>query len=545
MTALDNRLAQRLVNPRYILLRFETDSITPCAGIADVVHFERRGVPDAIMLAPWMPRMGPSQRALADGRVHRCGGDFLIHRGSNPEPISVRLLATGDQATMPVVFFQVDGAFLGERNPYDVPIAQLRRDSLVFGFAVAEFLKRAPWREDTPSVIWGADWETVPALLLAAQAYPTALTLHNVFDVCLAAESPEFSPAYDRFRDPAETALTVGMQIADVLTAVNPGFARGLRTEPIYTRILADHLQEYVYRVVGIANANFREILDEQTDLLAALRRDLQAGYAMLTALQVEARNALPHEVRARSAGKVMVIAMGRRVSQKLHDVVVEAVRLLLVAEPQLPLFVVFATTPGDPSSAARLHRIQRLASDFPDHILWTDGYRADFDQLMRAADYNCMASLFEPHGGAFSGTIVPIARAIDGLAEQVRPFEPSEAALRVSSLWHSNDPTAIPSGLLFRERVDDLAPDDVAQQLRELLIASPTPSNELFRRMVEALAQVLRRAVDIRVKHPCVYARLVNGALLRQAERKWDDNFTQVMEMLEAAATRSTKLRL
>ena len=55
---------------------------------------------------------------------------------------------------------------------------------------------------------------------------------------------------------------------------------------------------------------------------------------------------------------RVLVVAMGRRVARKLQDVLVEAVRSLFSADPNLPLAVVFATTHGDDSSLARLRRI-------------------------------------------------------------------------------------------------------------------------------------------------------------------------------------------
>ena len=53
------------------------------------------------------------------------------------------------------------------------------------------------------------------------------------------------------------------------------------------------------------------------------------------------------------------------------------------------------------------------------------------YDTLMRAADYNAMTSLYEPHGGAFEGSVVPIVRLIDGLARQVNALEPTGAAFR------------------------------------------------------------------------------------------------------------------
>src|SRR5262249_56780714 len=92
--------------------------------------------------------------------------------------------------------------------------------------------------------------------------------------------------------------------------------------------------------------------------------------------------------------------------------------------DPKLPLFVFFATTHSDAGSAVRLDRIKELCGQFPDNAGWSDGRVPFFQQLMAGGSYNLLCSLWEPHGGAFEATIVPIAPALDGLAAQVVPLE-------------------------------------------------------------------------------------------------------------------------
>ena len=157
---------------------------------------------------------------------------------------------------------------------------------------------------------------------------------------------------------------------------------------------------------------------------------------------------------------RVLIVAMGRRASQKLHDVITEGVRILLKQRQDLPLFVVFAIVPGETADRARLERIQYLARDFPDHVIYTNGRLDYYETLMQAADYNAMTSLYEPHGGAFEGAVVPIVRLIDGLARQVNVLEPTGCASPLNAIWH--EPWDAPSGLGFREpstptEVDDL----------------------------------------------------------------------------------------
>ncbi len=144
------------------------------------------------------------------------------------------------------------------------------------------------------------------------------------------------------------------------------------------------------------------------------------------------------------------MVSMGRRVAQKQHDLLVESTRMLLRNDPDLPLFVYFATTPGDPGSAARQQRIAELQAEFPRNTAFVDGRISNFEALMQAADYNCMPSLYEPHGGAYEGTVVPIARAVDGLAEQICAWKPRGRARHEpagAQAIRSADGAALPRG--------------------------------------------------------------------------------------------------
>ena len=141
---------------------------------------------------------------------------------------------------------------------------------------------------------------------------------------------------------------------------------------------------------------------------------------------------------------------MGRLAAQKLHEVISEGVRILLRQHPQLPLFVVFAIVSGETGDRSRLERIHFLVEEFPDHVGYTNGRIEYYNTLMRAADYNAMTSLYEPHGGAFEGSVVPIVRLVDGLACQVNALEPTGHGRAVNAIWH--DPWELPSGLGFRE---------------------------------------------------------------------------------------------
>ena len=127
-----------------------------------------------------------------------------------------------------------------------------------------------------------------------------------------------------------------------------------------------------------------------------------QAAIKRLDEMQQSAVASLPPELAVKVKGKVLCIAMGRRSSQKMHEVVAEGVRDALRRDPSLPLFVFFATTHSDATSAVRLERIKELCTEFPNNAGWSDGRVPYFAQLMSAGSYNLLCSLWEPHGGAF-----------------------------------------------------------------------------------------------------------------------------------------------
>jgi len=519
------RLARRC---QFYLLRWETE-FTPCTGITAVTRQERRFFGHrGVMIAPWEPRMPAARAALDQGRVVDTEFSFKI-AGPCAHGARVQVLMTPLGESMPIVYLAVEGAFQGLPTPYDTP--GLARDTLVFGAAVAEFLPKAG--ATARQFVWGADWQTVPALTRLRTRHHTVLTLHNEFDAWLARDATEFGGGlYPLFRG-QETALRIGLKLADVATTVNRGYARGLRTEPIHTQVMAHHLQDLVWKIVPVENANFSPLSPEHQALESLLATDPSSGLRVIEDAQRRARAALPEVMRARLGDRVLAVAMGRRVAQKLHEVITEGVRMLLRQHRGLPLFVVFATVSGESAERTRLERIQYLARDFPDHVLCTDGRLAYYDTLMRAADYNAMTSLYEPHGGAFEGAVVPIVRLIDGLARQVNALDPTGRGVPLNTIWH--DSWELPSGLGFREPTTLTEVDD----LRALLTGSFAPDNVTFRAMVSSFAEVLATSVSIRRDDPQVYARLVQGALRAQMGRDWLIQLGGILALVEEARLR------
>jgi glycogen synthase len=416
-------------------------------------------------------------------------------------------------------------------------VGTLKRDALYFGLAVERMLAEAG---SSNQFVWGADWETVPALVRARPRHLIALTLHNTFDECFEDQAAGFPAEYGALlarragTAQTKTALEVALELADVVTTVNRGFAAGMRSEPLQRAIMLNHLPwQLIDRVVGINNAAFSPLSADLSALHNQLEQDLAAGSAALFDLKAEARARLVKERGIDAGSRVMMVAMGRRSAQKQHDVVVEAVRQLLKDDPEFPLFVVFATTPED-GGEPRLKQMRALEREFPANAACFDGRIDFFHDLMTGADYNCMPSLYEPHGGAYEGTVVPIARAVDGLAEQICPLDPAPAAAAIAARWHPKG--AAPTGFLFREESQAAPP---VGELGELLSLSPSPRNGVFHAMTAGLKQVLKHAVAVRRQNPQTYARLVRAALERQQQSSWLINLGGMLALVEEARGR------
>jgi glycosyltransferase involved in cell wall biosynthesis len=297
---------------------------------------------------------------------------------------------------------------------------------------------------------------------------------------------------------------------------------------------MASHLREELARLVPLDNPPFEPLSLELVALESQLDRDPQGGLARLREFKQAARKSLPPNLEQQIAGKALVVIMGRRTSQKGHDVAVAAIRRLFLANPTFPAFFFFATTGGDETSPVRLERIVGLCREFPSRCAYSDGRLSYFNQLMAAADFNCMPSLGEPHGGAFQSSVIPIARGIDGLAAQICPLEPVGEAVRLRDLFHPAG--ALPSGFTFRE--DPLADSGrSANEVRDILVnPTPAPHNETLARMTVALARVVKQAVSIHATEPGRYARLVQGALRAQMVRTWEMNLGGVLALVDAA---------
>ena len=240
-----------LAGSQFVALRYEGPHVE-CTGITAVVKqeirvFNGRG---GVVVTPWSGRMTSAKAAFQKGLVTDTGLSFPV--APNPDrPVDVRVLIAQPANSAPILYLAAEGYFDGVESPYDTP--NLYRDSLFFGLAVKALLQG---RVGPRTWMWAADWQTVPAAVLLRQQHLIAITLHNTFDADLRNVLWQFSELrYGDFRH--RTALQVVLEKCDVVTTVNRGYAYGLRHEVFHTRVMADHLQHGLERIVGIDNANF------------------------------------------------------------------------------------------------------------------------------------------------------------------------------------------------------------------------------------------------------------------------------------------------
>ncbi|MFA5262260.1 MAG: glycogen/starch synthase [Opitutaceae bacterium] len=500
---------------------------TPCTGITAVIAqllepFSNLGV----VIAPWHGQMKEAKNAITDGKVARTGIIFDVPAGVRM--IEAKVLLAARQGRMPIIYVEADGFFLG--HPYP-PAPELKKDSVFFALALAQlFVRLGGVRKD--QWFWGADWESAPSLLLMKSRHHVALHLHNTYDEYLWPEMEAFNyPARAAFQ--CASALQVGLREADVVATVNRGYAWSLQNELIHTRVQAAHLQSLLPRVVPVENANFSRLSPELKTLASDLANSAKALEA-LAAFKTAARAGLPAEIRERAAGKTLMVVMGRRVTQKLPEIVVESVRQALKEDPRL--FVVFATTPaGDAASDIRLEQIAVLVRESPSHTYYTDGRIPFYDALMLAADYAVMWSLSEPHGGCMQGPVVPIVRSIDGLAAQCPALEPTGIASGLNARWHGKKR---PAGLAAREE-PQLTEQQTVEDLEEIIRSAPNADNATTRAMVATLKQTLLKAVVIHQTQPAVFAELTREVLQIQLRRSWEINYGGMFSHIAAAAVR------
>jgi len=327
-----------------------------------------------------------------------------------------------------------------------------------FSLAALEMTRCLIWKAD---IIHANDWHTSAALYALAQkrkhdpAFQTMhslLSVHNLPFMGKDAEPAAASYGLPRSREKnlptwaRQFPLPLGLQSADLINAVSPGYAKEILT-PEFGCGLQDFLNTRQGALSGILNGLDQADWDPATDTTIVSRYDhtqLALKHANKTALQTEFELPVNPEVP-------LLVMVTRMDQQKGVDIAVDGLRLAADLDWQA---IILGT--GDPLLETRC---RSLESEFPDRVRALIRFDIGLSRRMYAGgDVLLMPSRYEPCGLAQMiamryGT-VPLARATGGLRDTI-----------------DDDPTlASSTGFLF----EDARPEAFAETLRRAIYAYP-----------------------------------------------------------------------
>ena len=303
-----------------------------------------------------------------------------------------------------------------------------------FAFLSIAALEWAASQSEPPSVIHIHDWQTGLTPIYARRYFasapvPIVLTIHNlayqgVFDKAwvprLGLGWEDFTINGFEYYDQL-SFLKAGINRSDALTTVSPTYAEEIQ-RPEYGHTLDGAIRARRDRLTGILNGIDTAEWSPATDkhLPAHYTADDLEGKTIVKRALVE-RFGLPADDAAMRRPVVGIVT--RLVDQKGLDLVEAAASELARLDAS---FVVVGS--GD----ARFEGLWRaLAAAYPDRIAAFIGFDEQRAHLVEGgADMFLMPSRFEPCGlnqmySMRYGT-VPVVRAVGGLVDTVRPYQPN-----------------------------------------------------------------------------------------------------------------------
>jgi len=356
---------------------------------------------------------------------------------------------------LPVYLFECPELYDRPGDPYrDAQGNEHPDNALRFGLFAEAVSRFASPRSNgfSPALVHLHDWQAAPVaawLSLQPQRPATLLTIHNlayqgIFDretFRLLGLPPQWwSPQAMEFWGNC-SCLKAGIQFADAITTVSPGYAQEIQT-PEYGCGLDGDLRARCAILSGILNGIDTAVWNPQTDPF------IPAHY---TASDVNVgkganKSALQRELGLAISSRPLVAFVGRLADQKGADLILAAREGLLRLDAQ---YVVLAS--GD-------HALQHAFAGFADPLA-ADGVavRLLHDEILAhkifaAADLLLIPSRFEPCGltqmyAQRYGTL-PVARRTGGLIDTVVDADTESLAAGRATGVHFRDADA--GGLLY-----------------------------------------------------------------------------------------------
>jgi starch synthase len=324
-----------------------------------------------------------------------------------------------------------------------------------FAFLSIAALEWASAQPALPAVVHVHDWQAGLTPVYARQYFsgtrlPFVCTVHNLafqglFDKAwvtrLGLRWDDFTTDGFEFYERI-SFLKAGINFSDALTTVSPTYAEEIQ-RPEYGYGFDGVIRARRHVLTGILNGIDTEAWNPATDpyLPAHYSADDLSGKAIAKRTLLEAFGLANDDA---AMARPLIGMVSRLTNQKGLDIVELAAR-------ELPHLDAGFAVVG--SGEARYEQLWRaLAAAYPDRIGAFIGFEERFAHLVEAgADVFLMPSRFEPCGlnqmySMRYGT-VPVVRAVGGLADTVRPFNPRNGE-GTGFVFSAYDPGAMLSAL-------------------------------------------------------------------------------------------------
>lgn len=412
-----------MTRPRVLHVAAEVYPLVKTGGLADVVAAlpvaQAAAGADVRLLLPGLPAV---LEAVQQPRL-------VLELGSVFGALRVRLLlARMPHSGMPVYLIEAPYLYRRGGGPYQDPQGEEWPDNLqrfaLLGWVAAHLAGGDADLQWQPEVVHAHDWHAAMACAYIADHAPTetasVFTVHNMafqglFPLhdwpLLGLASRLMSPAGLEFHGQL-SFMKAGLQFADRITTVSPGYAREIATHE-FGFGLDGVVRSRAAQVSGILNGIDDTLWNPARDDAIAAHYDatqLQGKRRCRTALQAEL-GLQPDD------DALLLVVVSRLTSQKGLDLLLAVLPELMQRGVQLAL-----QGSGEPAlEAAFRMAAQAHAGRMQVHI----GYdEARAHRLIAGADAIVVPSRFEPCGltqlyGLRYGTL-PIVRRVGGLADTV-----------------------------------------------------------------------------------------------------------------------------
>ncbi|CAN7652641.1 glycogen synthase GlgA [Paraburkholderia sp. SIMBA_054] len=456
-----------------LLVASEAMPLAKSGGLGDMVSAYAAALRDAGVASTILLPAYPAALERAVGVTPLCrisglpGGDARLLRAHMPD--------TG----VPVLLLQMDHLFKRDNLYQDEQGRDYLDNAIRFASlaAAAARIARGVRGVEVPDIVHAHDWHTglTPLLMkLAGVTAKSVFTVHNLafqgnYPLALGSwmgVPPELlAPA---LTDPrsiefygALSMMKAGIVHADQVVTVSENYAREILT-PHFGYLMEGVLQACSHKLSGITNGIDSATWNPATD------PQIARAYS---ADDVRGKQACKRDLQQTFGLTVdpfaPLVAIGSRLtSQKLADVVVEALPLLLARDPRLQVAILGK---GDAYLEAA---VRDLAAAWPQRVGAYIGYDERRAHMLHAgADLLLHGSRFEPCGltqlYALRYGTIPVASRVGGLRDTIVDYTPERSP-------ELGLPEEGATGFLF----DGETPEDVAAALQRALDAFMRPSS-------------------------------------------------------------------